>query len=136
MIRNYLKVAFRSLLRNKAHSFINIAGLSVGLACSLMILLWVQNEQSIDSFHSNHLYRVYEQVYGNHKVGGTNNTPGVLADEMRKVIPEIEYATGMGFGESSTFQAGNKVLTIYGNSAGADYFKMFSVLLLQGRMHC
>jgi len=55
-----------------------------------------------------------------------------LADEMRKVIPEIEYATGMGFGESSTFQVGDKVLTIYGNSAGADYFKMFSFPLLQG----
>ncbi len=132
MIKNYLKVAWRNLVRNKAHSFINIAGLSVGLVCSLMILLWVQNERSIDSFHSNHLYRVYEQVYGNHKIGGTNNTPGVLADEMKKVIPEIEYATGMGFGELSTFHVGDKVLTIHGNSAGADYFKMFNFPLVQG----
>ncbi len=45
MIKNYLKVAWRNLVRNKAHTFINIAGLSDGLACSLcLFLLWVQNE--------------------------------------------------------------------------------------------
>ena len=132
MIKNYFIIAWRTLIKNKAHSFINIAGLSVGLTCSLMILLWVQNEQSIDAFHSSRLYRVYEQVYGNHQLGGSNNTPGVLADEIRKVIPEIEYATGMGFGESSTFQVGDKVLKINGNSAGADYFKMFNFPLVQG----
>src|SRR6202012_6196203 len=99
MIRNYFTIAWRNLIKSKAHSFINIAGLSVGLPCSLIILLWVQNERSIDAFHSKQLYTVYEQVYGNHKVGGTYNTPVVLADEMRKVVPEIEYAAGTGFGE-------------------------------------
>ncbi|MBS1501274.1 MAG: hypothetical protein JST32_04385 [Bacteroidetes bacterium] len=53
MIRNCLKVALRNLLKNKAHTFINIACLSVGLACSLLILLWVQSELSVDKFHTN-----------------------------------------------------------------------------------
>ena len=134
MIRNYLKVAWRSLLRNKSHSFINIAGLSVGLACSLLILLWVQNELSVDAFHknSNHLFTVYGVVHNNHEINGSYDTPGILADEIKKVIPEVEYATGMGFGEFSVFQVGDKVLKIKGNSAGADYFKMFSYPLLQG----
>ncbi|MDB5091134.1 MAG: FtsX-like permease family protein [Mucilaginibacter sp.] len=134
MIKNYLKVAWRNLLRNKSHSFINIAGLSVGLACSLLILLWVQNELSIDGFHknSNRLFTVYGVVHNNHKINGTYDTPGILADEMKKVIPEVEYATGMGFGESSVFRVGDKTLKINGNSAGADYFKMFSYPLLQG----
>jgi len=134
MIKNYLKVAWRSLIKNKAHSLINIAGLSVGLACSLLILLWVQNERSIDAFHKNsaRLFTVYGVVHNNHKIGGTYNTPGILADEMKKVIPEVEYATGMGFGETSVFRVGDKSLKIYGNSAGADYFKMFSYPLLQG----
>jgi putative ABC transport system permease protein len=134
MIKNYLKVAWRNLVRNKAHTFINIAGLSVGLACSLLILLWVQNEQSINAFHKNNdrLFEVYGIVHNNHKINGTYDTPGVLADEMKRVVPEIEYATGMGFGESSTFQVGDKVLKMQGNSAGADYFKMFSFQLLQG----
>lgn len=134
MIKNYLKVAWRNLLRNKSHSFINIAGLSVGLACSLLILLWVQNELSIDAFHknSNRLFTVYGVVHNNHVINGTYNTPGILADELKKVIPEVEYATGMGFGESSVFRVGDKTLKINGNSAGADYFKMFSYPLLQG----
>ena len=134
MIRNYLKVALRNLLKNKAHTFINIAGLSVGLTCSLIILLWVQNERSIDAFHKNNkqLFMVYGIVHNNHKIYGTNNTPGILSDELKRAIPEVQYATGMGFGELSTFQVGDKVLKIYGNSAGADYFKMFSFPLLEG----
>lgn len=134
MIKNYFKVAWRNLLRNKAHSFINIAGLSVGLACSLMILLWVQNERSIDAFHKNsdQLFRVYGKIYSNHKLSGTYDTPGVLSDEIKRRFPEVEYATGMGFGETSVFRVGDKSIKIYGNSAGADYFKMFSYPLLQG----
>ncbi len=134
MIKNYFKVAWRNLLRNKVHSFINIAGLSVGLACSLMILLWVQNERSIDAFHKNsdQLFRVYGKIYSNHKLSGTYDTPGVLSDEIKRRFPEVEYATGMGFGETSVFRVGDKSIKIYGNSAGADYFKMFSYPLLQG----
>ncbi len=134
MIKNYFKVAWRNLLRNKAHSFINIAGLSVGLACSLLILLWVQNERSIDAFHQNskQLFTVYGVVHNNHKLNGTYELPGVLADEIKRRIPEVEYATGMGFGETSVFRVGDKSLKISGNSAGADYFKMFSYPLLQG----
>lgn len=134
MIKNYFKIAWRNLIKNKAHSFINIAGLAVGLACSLMILLWVQNERSVDSFYKNsdRLFRVYEVVNNSHQRSGTYDTPGPLADEIKKNIPDIEYATGMGFGEISTFQVGDKVLKISGNSAGADYFKMFSTPLLQG----
>src|SRR5580698_5685073 len=94
MIRNYLKVAWRNMLRNKAHTFINIAGLSVGLACSLLILLWVQNELSIDAYHSNgdRLYQVFEREYYDHKVDGNYDTAPMLAAELKKKIPEIEYA--------------------------------------------
>lgn len=61
MIRNYFTIAFRNLLRNKAFSFINIFGLALGLACSIFILLWVQDELNWDRFHPNieQLYRVY-----------------------------------------------------------------------------
>src|SRR5271170_4503759 len=99
MIKNYLKVAWRNLVRNKAHSFINIAGLSVGLACSLLILLWVQNELGIDAFHKNklRLFTIYSRYYSGHKPVATYNTSGPMAAELKKNIPEIEYATGFGF---------------------------------------
>src|SRR5271156_4272673 len=99
MIKNYLKVAWRSLIKNKSHSFINIAGLSVGLACSLLILLWVQNEYSVDAFYKNNtrLFKVYKTDFTNHVPSGTYDTPGILADELKKTIPDVEYATNMGF---------------------------------------
>ena len=60
MLRNYLKVAWRNLLRHKGYSFINIFGLAAGLGSCLMMLLWVRDELSYDRFHSNAaaIYRV------------------------------------------------------------------------------
>jgi putative ABC transport system permease protein len=134
MIKNYLKVAWRNLVRNKVHTFINIAGLSVGLVCSLLILLWVQNETGIDAFHKNslRLYQVYERQYYDHKINAQYYTPGVLAAEMKRVIPEVEYATSANFNEQHTFKIGDKILKLTGGSADADFFKMFSYPLLQG----
>jgi len=53
MIKNYIKTAWRNLLKNKFYSLINIAGLTAGLAIGILILLWVQDELSFDSFHKN-----------------------------------------------------------------------------------
>src|SRR3982750_3847974 len=63
MFKNYFIVAWRNLSRNKAYSFINIAGLSIGLACAMLIILYVKDEVSYDRFHSNvnNIYRVVTQ---------------------------------------------------------------------------
>ena len=116
MIKNYLKVAWRNLFRNKFFSAINILGLALGMACSLLILLWVQNEAGMDAFHKNnpYLFTVYEKQYYDHKVVGQYNTPGVLPAELKKQIPEIEYATGLGFNNKNTFKVGDKILKIEG----------------------
>jgi putative ABC transport system permease protein len=135
MIKSYLKIAWRNLVRNKAHTFINISGLSVGLACSLLILLWVQNELSIDAYHvnSNRLYKVYEREYYDHKVDGNYDTPALMSSELKKVFPEVEYAINMqDDNDNHTFRVGNKVLKLEGTFASADVFKMFSYPLLQG----
>lgn len=135
MIKNYIKIAVRNLVKNKTHTLINIAGLSVGLACSLLILLWVQNELSIDAFHANgdRLYKVYEREYYDHKIDGNYDTPALMAYELKKVFPEVEYAINIQDENSGhTFRAGNKILKLNGAFAGADVFKMFSYPLLQG----
>ncbi len=59
MLRNYLLIAVRNLFRQKFHSLINILGLSVGIAATLLILLWVQDELSYDRFHD-HADRLYQ----------------------------------------------------------------------------
>src|SRR5215813_473279 len=60
MFKNYFKTAFRNLARNKVYSFINIAGLSIGLACAMLIMLYVNDEVSFDRFHKNakNIYRI------------------------------------------------------------------------------
>src|SRR6187401_84654 len=96
MIRNYLKTAWRNIIRNKGFSTINIMGLALGLACSLMILLWVNDEERVDAFHKNgkYLYQVYERNYYDGKVDAGYSTQGLLAEELRRVVPEIQYASG------------------------------------------
>jgi len=135
MIKNYLKVAWRNLVRNKAHTFINMAGLSVGLACSLLILLWVQNEVDMDAFHTNgkNLYQVYERQYFDHNVKGQYYTPGVLAAEMKRVLPDVKYAVNAVFDEWHTFKVGDKIISRSGGAADADFFKMFSYPLVLGK---
>jgi putative ABC transport system permease protein len=134
MFKNYLKIAWRTIARNKPHSLINISGLAVGIACSLLILLWVQNELNMDAWHKNgvHIYAVYERMYFGHKASGSYGTPSPTADEMKKVFPEVQYATQMDWGDLYTFQVGEKILKVNGSFAGADYFKMFGNKLLQG----
>ncbi|HVW95074.1 MAG TPA: ABC transporter permease [Mucilaginibacter sp.] len=135
MLKNYLKVAFRNLWRNKFFSAINILGLGLGMACSILIMLWVNNELSVDAFHQNgsRLYAVVERQYYDHKIAGQYNVPGVLADEMKKVLPQVELAVNMGWNNQHNFQVGDKIIKLEGTSASADFFKMFSYKLLEGK---
>src|ERR1700710_2339971 len=113
MIKNYLKTTWRNLIRNKSFSAINILGLALGLVFSLLILLWVQNELSVDGFHKNssQLYTVYERVNNDNKISGVYNTQGLLALELKKAIPEVKYAVNTTAGtDINTFKVGEKIL--------------------------
>ena len=96
MFKNYLKTAWRNLWRNKFFSVIKLSGLALGIACSLVIMLWVNDEQSIDAFHKNgpQLYSFFERRYNDGQISGGYATQGLMADELKRVFPEIEYATG------------------------------------------
>src|SRR6266496_1508642 len=83
MIRNWFKIALRNLSKNSVYSFINIFGLAVGLACSLLIMLWVNDELSFDQFHQNK-DRLY-QVYGNVPRDG-----GAISSSRATVLPLTE----------------------------------------------
>jgi ABC-type antimicrobial peptide transport system permease subunit len=134
MFKNYFKTALRNLWRNKAFSLINILGLALGLACSLLIMLWVNDEYNVDAFHKNgpQLYSVYEKQYRDGEVNAFHGGPGVMADEMKRVMPEVQYAINIDWSNLSTFEAGNKIIKENGYHAGQDFFKMFSYSLLEG----
>ena len=88
MFKNYFKTAFRNLARNKVYSFINIAGLSLGLACAMLIMLYVKDEVSFDRFHKNvnNIYRIAKKLKRINEIGSTGllqgprftqNVPGI-----------------------------------------------------------
>src|ERR1700728_5192362 len=97
MIRNYFLVAWRNMIRNKAFSCINILGLALGMTCSLLIILWVQDERSVDGFHANgrQLYQIFERDYLDGKVYTDFPTQGLLAGELKRVIPEVQYSSSL-----------------------------------------
>lgn len=135
MLLNFFKVALRNFRKDKGYSFLNIFGLSIGMVTALLILLWIQYERSVDQFHLNgsRLYSIYEIQYFDGKKDGGYYTPGLLADEMKRVLPEIENASGIAWEDKATFRVGDKVLKHEGNKAGRDFFKMFSFSLLEGK---
>jgi predicted permease len=139
MFTNYFRIAWRTLIRNKSFSAINIFGLALGITCSLLIMLWVYDERSVDAFHKNgdYLYQVYERNFHDGQADAAYSTQGLLAQELKKVVPEVEYAASMDYaaapGTGNNFEAGEKVNKSFGFYAGEDLFKMFSYPLLQGK---
>jgi len=134
MLKNYLLVALRNLTRNKAFSVINILGLALGLTCSLFIALWVHDERSVDQFnvHSDRLYTLYQRQHTGGIIKPQYNQQGIMADELKRVLPDVQYASGVTHNEVNTFEANNKILKEDGVYAGEDFFTMFTYPLLEG----
>ena len=134
MIKNYLKIAWRNLLHNKTFSLINILGLALGMTCSLLIMLWVQNELHMDKFHQNgkQLYRVMENQFYSGDVSTFDATPGILAENIVKDIPDIQMASQLLWEEDRLFTVGNTFDKEKGRYAQKDFLKMFSFKLAKG----
>jgi len=92
VFKNYLKVAFRNIIRHKGFSFINIAGLAVGLAVCFLILLWVQDELKFDKFHENYdrIHRILVDINTNGDEFVVGVTPAALAPNIIDEVPEFE----------------------------------------------
>ncbi|MCP4726647.1 MAG: FtsX-like permease family protein, partial [bacterium] len=91
MMINYLKTSVRNMKRHKAYSIINISGLSIGMACSIMLLLWVQHDISFDRFHENsdQIYRVNLEINSNNDLICTPTVPATLGSKLKEKFPEI-----------------------------------------------
>ncbi len=96
MFKNYLKIVVRSMKKYKGYSFINIGGLAVGLACFILLSLWINFEVSYDRFHENSddLYQVINKLLlPNGDLRFFTNTPGALANALKMERPEIRNAS-------------------------------------------
>jgi putative ABC transport system permease protein len=138
MFRNYIKIAFRTLWKNKKLSFINIFGLAVGMTCSLLIFLFVQDEIAYDRHHegADRIYRVVKDFInddGSRIPDAT--TPGPLAAAMKREIPEVEQITRLhpNWGGTTVVQYGEKRIPEEKMArVDSTFFDVFTVPFVKG----
>ena len=128
MFKNYLKIALRNFLRHKGYSFINVAGLAIGIACCILIMLWVQDELSYDRFHEN-ADDLYVATFSN----GSKVTPTALAPYLKAEYPEIILTSRyQGQGRNLLKYKDKDIYQEGGVMVDADFLKMFTIPFLKG----
>jgi putative ABC transport system permease protein len=129
MLANYLRIAWRNLKKHKVFSFINITGLAVGMACCLLIFLWVQDELGFDRFHPNHerLYRTVLRQEG----AWITSSGWALAPTLKREFPEIRNATRFA-GRNVLFSFEDKNLYRRVAFVDPDFLEMFGFPLRKG----
>lgn len=137
MFKTNLKIAWRNLLKDKQFTFINVLGLSGGLACALLIFLWVNDEMSYDKFFENddRLYQLMEQRTYDGEVHASEASSGLLSDVVKQQIQGVEYAAAVAPAEwfsQYTLSSGDKNIKASGQYVGPDYFNIFSFKLIEG----
>ncbi|HEY4336367.1 MAG TPA: ABC transporter permease [Puia sp.] len=135
MIRNFIKTALRNLTRNKLHSFLNIAGLSAGLAVTMLIALWLNDELSFDKYHSNYprIAQVWQHQTLNEMVYSQTTVPMPLGEELRttygsefkKIV--MAWVTG-----KHILAAGKNQFVRTGNYLEPEAPSLFSLRMLKG----
>ncbi len=136
MLKNYLKISLRNLQRHKAYSFINVAGLAIGLACFTLIILYVQDEWSYDRYHedADQVYRLAVEIQANEGATRTAQSPPIWPTTLLQVYPEVAAAvrlkpprqTWMVRYEDRSFSEKQWVF------ADSSVFDVFDVPLLRG----
>lgn len=138
MLKNHLKITYRTIAKSKIYTGINIFGLVVGISSFIIIMLYVRDELSYDQFHkdANRIYRVVvDHIEANGSVSPRTSTPGALAKAMLREIPEVEQATYLhtpGWGKALL---SNENYTFYGKSflyVNDAFFDVFSFHFIQG----
>jgi putative ABC transport system permease protein len=135
MLKNYFKIAFRNLWRNKSFSAINIFGLAIGLAVCLLITLFVIDELSYDKYNLNadRIYRVSSDFKVNGSVFNDRDSPAPMAATMMKEYPQIEVATRLRYNGKTLVKKDNQTLTEDGTFYGdVNMFSVFTLPFISG----
>jgi ABC-type antimicrobial peptide transport system permease subunit len=129
MLKNYFKITWRNIRNSKIYSFINIMGLAVGMACCILILLWVQDELSYDKFHKNYsdIYQTVPELQ-NTKVSAN---PLALAAVFKEQYPEVRQITRYCF-RNWLLKYGDKIFNENGALVDEDFLKVFTFPLIKG----
>jgi putative ABC transport system permease protein len=136
MIKNYLKIAYRQLLRQKMYSIINIGGLATGMAVSFMLLIYVYSEFSFDKFypHTDRLYQVFRNQPNNHEINTNTATPILLAPAMQQEYPDIEKIARTNGPNDVSVLYDNKLTKVSTMAADPAFLSMFDVQVTRGNI--
>ena len=134
MFKNYLKIAWRNLIRNKGFSILNIAGLSIGLTVFTLIILWINFELGFDRFHENQerIYEVNNQYDVEGEIWTWNSTPKAMAPAIKKDYPEVERISRYFYDTPFLFSVDDKRIKATGTIVDPDFLSIFSFPLVQG----
>jgi putative ABC transport system permease protein len=142
MLKTYIRLAFRSLIKNKVFSFINVFGLAIGLTCCLLISMYIYNEFSYDTQHklANRLYQLATISIDGGKAERYATTPAPMGPTMKQVYPEIESVTRIlpAFQDDKTllqYNTNNNVRSFYetrGYFADSTFFQLFTYQFKEG----
>jgi ABC-type antimicrobial peptide transport system permease subunit len=134
MLKNFWKIAVRNLLRSKGFSFLNIAGLALGMASATLILLWIQHESSYDTFHEKdaRLYELMTHHFADGKWGSGTATPDIMAPAIKKDCPEVEDVVRMTWNSNLLFNYKDKAIKGVGAATDTGFLTAFSFPLLKG----
>lgn len=134
MFKSYVKIGWRSLLKSRMFSIINISGLTLSLTCTILIYLWIEDEFSVDAYHENidRMYAVTSCEFAGDERNGSYDTPGMLGEELKKVMPEVSLSANVAWTGTQTFQVKDIKIQKPGAFAGRDFFRIFSYPLITG----
>ena len=128
MLRNYFKIAWRNLFRNKGFSATNLLGLTIGITCTILISLWVKDELTYDKFHTNYnsIYKIYANRDFNNQMFTDENMVLPLASTIKNSIPQIKEAVVTTHRQPHILQYGDIKLKKEGYTASDRFFQMFT----------
>lgn len=134
MIKSYFKIAWRNLLRNKGFSLTNILGLSIGMICTMFILLWIQDELTYNKFHANYpnIYQVMAHRNFNNQVFTDQNMVLPLASEIEKKAPQVKNAVVMTHQQPFILSRNNDKIKKTGYVVSEHFFNIFSWKFIKG----
>ncbi len=137
MFKNYLKTALRNIMQNKGYSFINLVGLTLGITCCILILLWVRDERGFDRFHKNsdRIYRVVTRVKSADRENHYASTPPPLGPYLKNQYPEVINFTRFRMVGEWLIKHNQKVFIENGVAlADPSFFEIFSFPFAQGNL--
>lgn len=134
MIRNYFVTAIRNFTKNKFFTFINISGLSIGISCSILILLWVNDELSFDKFlpKSDRLYQVWVNSEFDNKINSWRSVPLPSYEALKTADSNIKNSVVADWGGDHLLTVGEKRLKMNGYFVSEEFLEMFEFPLVYG----